>query len=92
MRSPNGARLRIAAAALVVLAFAPPLRAQTPVARGASLSLEEALRLAEDASETVDVARAGVTRARGQVLQARSARLPQVNGSLSYSRTLASQF
>lgn len=90
MRSSNGARLRIAAAALVVLAFAPPLRAQTP--RGASLSLEEALRRAEDASETVDVARAGVTRARGQVLQARSARLPQVSGSLSYSRTLASQF
>ncbi len=92
MRSPNGARFRTAAAALVVLAFAPPLRAQTPVARGASLSLEEALRLAEDASETVDVARAGVTRARGQVLQARSARYPQVSGSLSYSRTLASQF
>jgi outer membrane protein TolC len=92
MRSDNGARFRIAAAALVVLAFAPPLRAQTPAARGASLSLEEALRLAEDASESVDVARAGVTRARGQVMQARSARLPQVNGSLSYSRTLASQF
>ena len=97
MRSPNGARFRIAAAALV-LAFTPPLRAQTPAAArpaaagGASLSLEEALRLAEDASESVDVARAGVTRARGQVLQARSARLPQVSGSLSYSRTLASQF
>jgi hypothetical protein len=38
------------------------------------------------------VARAGVTRSRGQVIQARSQLLPQVSGNLSYSRTLASQF
>ena len=94
MRSPNGVR-GAAAAALVLLALAPPLRAQTPVAArpaSAALSLDDALRLAEDASETVAVARAGVTRARGQVLQARSQRLPQIAGNLSYSRTLASQF
>jgi len=87
---------RRAAAALFLLAFAPPLAAQTPVAArpvaGATLSLDDALRVAEDASETVAVARAGVTRARGQVLQARSQRLPHIAGNLSYSRTLASQF
>ncbi|HLL84371.1 MAG TPA: TolC family protein [Longimicrobium sp.] len=95
MRSPNGVR-RAAAGALFLLALAPPLWAQTPVAARpaavAALSLDDALRLAEDASETVAVARAGVTRARGQVLQARSQRLPQIAGNLSYSRTLASQF
>jgi len=96
MRSLNGFR-RTGAAALVALALAMPLRAQTPAApaassRAVSLSLDEALNLAEEASEPVAVARAGVTRARGQVLQARSQRFPQVSGSLSYSRTLASQF
>jgi outer membrane protein TolC len=94
MRSHKG--YRRGAAALFLLAFAAPLAAQTPVASrpaaGAALSLEDALRVAEDASETVAVARAGVTRARGQVLQARSQRLPQIAGNLSYSRTLASQF
>jgi outer membrane protein TolC len=99
MRSPTGPG-RIAAA-LVVLSLAAPLGAQTPAAaparpasaaRAASLSLDDALRLAEDASESVAIARAGVTRSRGQVLQARSARLPQVSGNLSYTRTLASQF
>ena len=96
MRSLNGLR-RAGAAALVALAFAAPLGAQTPAAQAASsnavsLSLDDALNLAEEASEPVAVARAGVTRARGQVLQARSQRFPQVSGSASYSRTLASQF
>lgn len=62
--------------------------AQTP----RPLSLAEALRLASSASEQVEIARAGVTRARGNLVQARAARLPQVGGSASYSRALASQF
>lgn len=57
-----------------------------------SLSLEEALRLAEVQSDAMRLARAGVTRARGQELQAFSAYLPQVAASLQYTRTLASQF
>ncbi|MEW5929951.1 MAG: TolC family protein [Gemmatimonadota bacterium] len=64
--------------------------AQTPQPR--PLSLEEALRLAGSTSEQVEIARAGITRARGTLLQAQSARLPQLNGSASYSRALASQF
>jgi outer membrane protein TolC len=64
--------------------------AQTPQAR--PLSLEEALRLSSSTSEQVEIARAGITRARGSLLQARSAALPQLNGSASYSRALASQF
>ncbi|MGQ0649117.1 MAG: TolC family protein, partial [Gemmatimonadaceae bacterium] len=59
---------------------------------GRTLSLEEALRLAESQSEAVRIAQAGRRRADGQVMQARSLYLPQVNGSAGYSRTLASQF
>jgi outer membrane protein TolC len=44
------------------------------------------------ASETVQIAQAGVDRARGQVMQARSQYMPQLSGSLQYTRTLKSQF
>ena len=60
--------------------------------QGRQLSLEEALRLAESQSEAIRIAQAGVLRARGLQLQARSQYLPQVGASLTYSRTLASQF
>jgi outer membrane protein TolC len=66
-------------------------RPQAP-AGARTLSLDEALRMAQSASEQVAIARAGITRARGQQLQARSQRLPQLNGTASYSRTLKSQF
>jgi outer membrane protein len=57
-----------------------------------TLSLDEAVRIAESQSEAVRIARAGVQRAQGQQYQARSQRLPQLLGSASYTRTLASQF
>jgi outer membrane protein TolC len=56
------------------------------------LSLSEALRLAENASETMGIARAGVQRSQGQQLQARSGYLPQLSGSATYTRTIRSQF
>lgn len=84
-------RARMAAAALLALALVSPGAAQQP-AGGRALSLEDALELAEAASEPVTIARAGVTRARGLTLQARSQRLPQITGNLSYSRALASEF
>lgn len=72
------------------------LLAVLPVAARAQqdrqLSLEEALRLAESQSEAVRIAQAGVHRARGLQMQARSQYLPQVGASLTYTRTLASQF
>ena len=98
-------RQRIGAmAAFAIIAVAPlsasPLAAQQPTApRPAAnpstpraLSLDEALRIAERESESVQIARAGVDRARGQLMQARSQYLPQLNGSLNYTRTLKSQF
>jgi outer membrane protein TolC len=79
---------RFLAAALVL---GPALvAAQQP--RGRTLALDEAMRLAETQSEGVRIAQAGVLRARGQQMEARSQFLPQVNASLTYTRTLASQF
>ena len=67
--------------------------AQQP-ARGTPLrlSLDEALRIAQRQSQTIEVARAGVTRATGQQIQARSQYLPQLNGTAGYTKTLESQF
>jgi outer membrane protein TolC len=70
----------------------PTLRTQTTVAQTLPLTLEEAVRAAESQSEAIRIARAGVQRAEGQQYQARSQRYPQLNGSASYTRTLASQF
>ena len=61
-------------------------------AAGRPLPLAEALRLAEERSEGVRIARAGVLRARGQQYQARSQYLPQFNGSVAFVKTLQSQF
>jgi outer membrane protein TolC len=89
---PRTPRLLRAAAFVAALLAAVPAAAQPNLAGRSALTLEEALRLAEDASEPVQIARAGLTRSRGQLAQARSQRLPQINGTLSYSRALASQF
>ena len=96
-RRAIGAWGSLAVTALLAMAAVAPLRAQsgtpaTPVAAARRLSLDEALRMAETQSEAVQIARAGVTRASGQQLQARSQYLPQVSGTASYARTLRSQF
>jgi len=54
------------------------------------ISLDDALRAAESASENVAIAEAGVGRAHGQQYQARSQLLPRIAGSASYTRTLRS--
>lgn len=69
---------------------AVPVRADSTGA--IALSLTDAVRLAEQKSHDVRIARAGVTRARGQELQASSQLLPQLFGSAAYTRTLRSQF
>jgi outer membrane protein TolC len=57
-----------------------------------SLSLDDALKMAQARSHTIEIARSGVTRATGQRSQARSQMLPQLNATAAYGRTLASQF
>ena len=56
------------------------------------LSMTDALGRAEAASPTIGLARAGVTSAHADWLRTRSPSLPQLSGSASYTRTLASQF
>lgn len=87
MRSQSGMTRTIVTALLLGLS------ASRTNAQGVrQVSLEDAIRLADRSSETVEIARAAVLRARGQQLVARSQFLPQLNVSASYARTLASQF
>jgi outer membrane protein len=79
---------RVVLAALLLSALGPRLSAQAV----RQVSLEDAIRLADRSSETLDIARAAVERARGQQLVARSQFLPQLSLQASYARTLASQF
>jgi outer membrane protein len=77
---------------LGILSLTVALPAVARGQQGRQISLDEALRLAESQSEAVRIAQAGVHRARGLQMQARSQYLPQVGASLTYTRTLASQF
>src|SRR5437868_5279997 len=56
------------------------------------LSLDSAVALAGPASEVVGIAQAGVQRAHGAQLQARSVFYPQLSANASYTRTLKSQY
>jgi len=82
---------------LLALAFAATrATAQQPTSARAgatvTLSLDDALKLVQTASQTIEVARAGVVRATGGKLQARSQYLPQLNATAGYTKTLKSQF
>jgi outer membrane protein TolC len=87
----RGVTLFVPLLSTCALVFLPKLDAQEPV-RGRSLSLAQALEIAEKRSESVGIARAGLARAEGERQQARSPYFPQLSGSASYQRTLESQF
>ena len=83
--------------ALLLSILSSPAIAQTPASQPAqsaamTLSLDDAVRMAESQSEPVRIARAGVQRADGQKIQARSQYFPQLYGSAGYTRTLKSQY
>jgi outer membrane protein TolC len=82
---------RISCLLLLLTVMVPELSAQEPQP-GRAVTLAEALEIAEKRSETVGIARAGLSRAEGERQQARSAYFPQLSGSASYQRTLESQF
>jgi outer membrane protein TolC len=70
-----------------------PAYAQTPPAvPSGALTLEQVLSLAEPRSEAVAIAQAGLRRAEGEQIRARSSGLPQLSASASYDRALASEF
>lgn len=89
-------RTRVGALALLFAVMVPARATSQQLVAGSAqirtLSLDDAIRLAAQESEALQVARAGVSRASGQLRQARSQYLPQVNSSLAYARTLKSQF
>jgi outer membrane protein TolC len=61
-------------------------------AAGRTLTLEDALQMAEARSEQMAIARAGVDRAAGEQIRARSDLFPQLSAAVSYDRALASEF
>jgi outer membrane protein len=67
-------------------------RAQAPAPPPGPLTLERVLELAEVRSESIAIAQAGVRRAEGDIIRARSGRYPQLSASASYDRALASEF
>ena len=89
-------RERAAAVTAQAVPTAPP-----PGTAGASspqpgrprvLTLDEALALAQETSEQVTIAAAGVTRAESEQRRVRSELFPQISASASYDRALASEF
>lgn len=91
-RPRSGLAIRRLAPLLALVVSAARVGAQESGPPPRSLSLQEAIGLAEAGAEQVQIAEAGVTRAQGDQKRALAARLPQLSGSASYSRTLDSQF
>jgi len=81
--------LSLLSPALLAAQPVPPARLGATVR---PLSLPEALRLAAGASEVVRIAGARYEQADAEVDRAASGYWPQISGSASYTRTLASQF
>jgi outer membrane protein TolC len=82
--------MRVTAIVCAVVLLPLSVAAQTvPVG---PLTLEQVLELAESRSETIAIARAGIRRAEGEEVRARSGLFPQLNVAVSYDRALASEF
>jgi outer membrane protein TolC len=100
----TAARLLFRSLVLALWLAAVPALAQTgvvartlatavqPAAPSVVLTLDDAVRLAEERSEQIAIAQFGVARATADQQRARSERLPQVSASASYDRTLKSEF
>ena len=92
--TPRSTSMRSAVSlSMLLLALAAPAAAQQATHASAQpLSIEQALDLAERASESVGLARSGLAQAQGERQRARSGYYPQLTGSASYTRALRSQF
>ena len=78
--------------ALCACAAAPLGAQQPPPVPAGPLTLEQVLDLAQSRSEAVAIAQAGIRRAEGEQVRARSGRYPQVSAAASYDRSLANEF
>lgn len=87
--------MRFTGVVLVAALLPAGLAAQqpaTPAREPLRLSMADAVRRALEAGDEIKVARAQLRQARGQVTQAWASALPEVRGSLTYTRTFASVF
>jgi outer membrane protein TolC len=82
----------VAASLLAMIPVVAAAQAPEQAVPSGPLSLEQVLSLAEPKSESVSIAVAGVSRADGDQVRARSGQRPQLTGSASYDRALASEF
>ncbi len=84
---------RAACAALALCAMrASSAASQSAAPPARPLSLDAAFSIADTVSDVVRIARQAIVRAEGQQEKARSQYLPQITGSISYTRTLASEY
>ncbi|MCC7052435.1 MAG: TolC family protein [Gemmatimonadaceae bacterium] len=84
---------RRAVLALLLPALLPQhARAQQPVPATRPLTLDDAFRLAEPASDDVRLAQNAVTRAKGQYFQTRATVLPQLSATANYQHQIQNQF
>jgi outer membrane protein len=91
--SPVEIRLVVMVVVVALLALLPMVAgAQEVASQRVRVSLGEAVDRALRGSEVVEVAEAGLLRARGDRYQARSGFLPKVGGTVGYTRTLSSEF
>jgi outer membrane protein TolC len=84
--------LRALGATLALLLLALPLSVAAQDPAPGTLSLADALRMAERRNAGVRIAAAGADRAAGQQRQADSQLYPQLNGAASYQRAIQNQF
>src|SRR5687768_15014549 len=91
-RFPRFRLLSVVSCCFPFLLATPALLSAQVQQQARPLSLGEALEIAENESENVGAARAGIQAARGEQRRARSELFPQLSGSASYTRTLETQF
>jgi outer membrane protein TolC len=77
---------------LLTILAAPGAAQTTDDVPAGPLTLEQVLALAESRSEAIAISRAGVERAEGEQVRARSGLFPQVSAAASYDRAIASEF
>jgi outer membrane protein TolC len=75
-----------------LIGLTTPAAAQPSMQPRGPLTLEQALEIAEAQSESIAGAAAAVRRAEAEQVRAKSGRRPQLSGSASYDRALASEF
>ncbi len=92
--SALAAHARHAALATLLGVLLPATRVTAQATSGAprTLTLEDAFRLAEPASDDVRIAQNAVTRSKGQYYQARATVLPQLTATANYQNLLQNQF